>query len=58
MKKVYEAPVVEKVTFNYNTQIVASSNCIESVMNIRVGENACGEGTPINMGWNLEQTGF
>lgn len=58
MKKAYVSPVVEKVTFDFKTQIVTASGCIESVMNIRVGDNACGEGTVINMGWTLEQTGF
>lgn len=30
MKKVYKAPVAEKVTFNYTEQVVASGNeCVE-----------------------------
>lgn len=57
MKRKYSVPVVEKVDFNYKDQIATASNCIESVINIRVGENACGEGTPTIIGWTLEQTG-
>ena len=60
MKKNYVAPVVEKVTFDYKTQIITgSTECYESVMNTRVnGGSTCDEGTPINFGWTKEQTGF
>ena len=57
MKKSYVKPAVEKIVFDYKSQIVTGSGCIESVINIRVGENACGEGTPTIIGWTEPQTG-
>ena len=58
MKKSYVTPAVEKIAFDYKSQIVTgSSDCYESIMNVRVGDNACGEGTIINIGWTVEQTG-
>lgn len=59
MKKAYVAPVVEKVTFDYKTQIVTASSddCFESVMNVKTAESICGEGTSVYIGWTLEETG-
>ena len=52
-------PTVEKIAFDYKAQIVTTSptECYESIMNIRVGSNQCGEGTSVYIGWTLEQTG-
>ena len=33
MKKKYEAPAVEKVTFQYNQQVVASIGCVDVWVN-------------------------
>jgi len=56
MKRTYVAPMVEKIAFDYKVQIATSTPCVESIMNIRVGDNACGEGTPIGVGWTEPQT--
>ena len=39
MKKVYEAPTVEKIEFMYRDQVVVASGCIDKWVNI--GENSC-----------------
>jgi len=59
MKRNYMTPTVEKIAFDYKAQIVTTSptECYESIMNIRVGSNQCGEGTSVYIGWTLEQTG-
>jgi len=41
MKKNYEAPIVEKIAFQYRDQVVAASGCI-SVW-IKEGGNSCPE---------------
>ena len=42
MKKKYEAPAAEKVTFQYNQQVVASIRCEKVWVNI--GDNSCTDG--------------
>jgi len=43
MKKVYEAPTVEKIAFQYRDQVVvASGTCVDQWVNIGVEE--CTEG--------------
>jgi len=58
VKRKYEAPVFEKITFDYKIQTASSVSCYESVMNEKPeGEsNACTSGSPISIGWTKEQT--
>lgn len=42
MKKTYEAPVAEKVEFNYSEHVVASGGCISQW--IYSGEFSCTDG--------------
>ena len=42
MKKSYEAPVIEKIEFCYEDQVVASQGCEEILVNI--GDGVCSEG--------------
>jgi len=59
MKRTYVSPVVEKVTFDYKTQIVtgSSSDCFGSIINVKTADRECGEGTPNYFGWNLKNPG-
>jgi hypothetical protein len=57
MKKEYKKPVIEKITFDYKTQIVTSSNCTGSIINIATSVDQCGEGTKNYIGWNSEHPG-
>lgn len=42
MKKNYETPIAEKISFRYQEQVVASNTCISTWINI--GSDACIEG--------------
>jgi len=58
VRKQYSAPIVEKIVFDYSVQTSATSACYESVLNERPAGSTtqCVGGTPIGMGWTLEQT--
>lgn len=59
MKRKYEAPMYEKITFDYKIQTATSKDCYESVMNERPAggdSTACEGGTPISTGWTEPQT--
>lgn len=59
MKKEYISPVVEKVTFDYKTQIVTASpstDCFGSIVNVYV-DGVCTSGTPVYVGWNSKNPG-
>ncbi len=59
MKKQYSRPVVEKISFDYRTQIVTESpsECFGSVMNVKTAIDECGEGQRFYYGWNLKHPG-
>ena len=58
MKKAYCAPTIDKITFDYRTQIVASvKECFGSVINVSVGVEECVSGTPMYFGWDLKNPG-
>ena len=49
MKKIYETPNAEKISFEYQEQVVASNVkvCIEKWTNVApIGIGSCTEGTP------------
>ena len=66
MKRQYSRPVVEKISFNYKSQIVTTSqsDCYESVMNVREDgttqtggpSTTCVSGIPVGVGWTEPQT--
>ena len=51
MKKEYEKPFIEKITFDYKSQIVTSS-CYGSIVNVATATDTCGEGTRNYIGWS------
>lgn len=57
MKKEYESPVIEKITFDYKIQTVTSGPCTGSIMNIATATDTCGEGTRNYIGWNSAHPG-
>ncbi|MBR4501440.1 MAG: hypothetical protein IKP22_06055 [Clostridia bacterium] len=61
MKKRYEAPMFEKIAFDYKVHTTANSDpplsCFGSVINVTTGDSVCGEGTPAYIGWNLKNPG-
>lgn len=60
MKRMYVAPMVEKIAFDYKVQTSGSTTtCFESVMNERPTDGnstQCVGGTPTSFGWNDPQT--
>ena len=56
MKKKYQTPVIEKITFDYHVQ-TASSQCFGSIMNVKTTISECGDGTPSYIGWNDKHPG-
>ena len=55
MKKNYEAPIVEKIAFQYRDQVVvASGKCIEIVTREHIGNNTCSG--DVGYEWNNERT--
>ncbi len=53
MKRNYSTPLIEKITFDYKDQITCTSaSCFGSVINVSVGTEVCGLGTPFYIGWN------
>ena len=66
MKRQYSKPIVEKIAFNYKSQIITTSpsDCFESVMNVREDgsvqtggpSTTCVSGIPIGVGWTEPQT--
>lgn len=53
MKRSYSTPVIEKITFDYKDQIsCTTASCFGSVINVSVGTEVCGLGTPFYIGWN------
>ena len=60
MKRQYSKPIVQKISFDYKTQIVTQSTpsqCFGSVINVATSYDQCGEGTRNYFGWNLEHPG-
>lgn len=57
MKKEYEKPIIEKITFDYKSQVVTSGPCTGSIMNIATSVDQCGEGTKNYIGWNNAHPG-
>ncbi len=58
MKKRYNSPVFEKITFDYKIQTSNSSTeCFGSVINVSYGITVCDDGTPQYIGWNNENPG-